>query len=633
MRRFDSCCSCLLRLSFTQTEKFRRPFRKRKQKFKIPYKQILRRSFKKVMIKAIPKVTHPLVRLHNFRIKKKLFSKRHKFTPTSTKYFFNKLPKPVSNTLLFQWSEAQITALPTITLPAVLLTTSYIPLNLLAQSSTKTPKSLYSYFQSQTLHYRSSRFPSKVFFNEPYFVQKFLQPKFWKTSKNWTTSHKLLISDNIEDFTEINSKKQLSAFQTLYYLEFFNKTLTPLSSLFRHSYRNLITYAVPKPKHFSSYYYRIDRREKPTDSQVSMFSKRNSNFLLQFPTLTLTTLLLNEWLNIRKPVFSQNFVPITISRRVRRRVRRRYWREWVRMEALKWKDLTTSSLFALNTARPQLSPNVTKSLPYYLKVDSLIANLHLWLYLKEAPILLKYILGGLSAEVLTQSGLFLKVLARSKRGDNFTSPLLSNFVPALAIKFTIYRRILRVVGFSKFIPNVVPYYQYTLIQFLESMTGKRVYLKFNPFIENSLTFLDLSRCVVWEQRVMGFKRILGPKIFLNESLRIIYLSIKTKDSTFLTNWIKAMLYRMSFWKYRVIFRYLKYVIKVLFRPYFEELDFKGLKIKLKGKISIAGNGRTRTLMYRIGQTSNATFDNRVNYTLTLVHTFTGVLGFQLWLYY
>ena len=585
------------------------------------------------MVKATPKVTHFLIRLHNLRIKRKSFFKRHKFTSTTRKSFLRKLPTPISNPLLFRWSEAQIVVLQTIPLPAFLTTSRDTPLNLLEQSTNKTFKSLYLYLQSQTLYYRSTRFPSKVFLGEPYFIQKFLQPKFCENFRDITPTSKSLITDNIETFLDINSKKHLKALQTLYYLEFFNRTLTPLSAIFRRTYRNLITYAVPKPNHFSSYYYRIDRRQKPTDSQVSFFSKRRGKFLLQFSTLTITTLLLNEWLNVRKPAFSQNFVPITISRRVRRRERRRYWREWVRMEALKWKDLVTPKIFTLATLTPRIPRNSSNLIRQNLGVESLITNLHLWLYLKEASILIKYVLGGLSAEALTQSGLFLRVLARAKRGDNFTSPLLSNFVPALAIKFTIYRRILRVVGFSKFIPNVVPYYQYTLIQFLESMTGKRVYLKFNPFIENSLTFLDLSRCMVWEQRVMGFRRILGPKIFLNESLRIIYLSIKNKDSTFLTNWIKAMLYRMSFWKYRVIFRYLKYVIKVLFRPYFEELDFKGLKIKLKGKISIAGNGRTRTLMYRIGQTSNATFDNRVNYTLTLVHTFTGVLGFQLWFYY
>jgi len=623
----------LIRLSFTQVEKFRRRLRKRKQKFRIPYKQILRRSFRKVMVKANPKVPNSLIRLHNLRVKKKIFFKRHKFTTVTKKSYLSKLPKPTLNPLLFQWSEAQIWVPEAMPLPAFFVDPRSTPLNLLHQSTDKIFGLVCSCFQSQTLYHRSSRFASKAFFTEPYFTQKFLQPKFWENFKKVNTTPKLLISDNVETFFDINSKKHLKALQTLYYLEFFNKTLTPLSAIFRRTYRNLITYAVPKPQHFSHYYYRIDRRQKPTDSQVSFFSKRRGNFLLQFSTLTLTTLLLNEWLNIRKPAFSQNFVPITISRRVRRRVRRRYWREWVRMEALKWKDLVTPKIFTLKPLTHPTFPKSNNLLTKKLHIDSLITNLHLWLYLKEAPILIKYVLGGLSAEALTQSGLFLKVLSRTKKGDNSTSPLLSNFVPALAVKFTIYRRILRVVGFSKFTPNVIPHYQYTLIQFLESMSGKRVYLKFNPFIENSLTFLDLSRCMVWGQRVIGFKRILGPKIFLNESLRIIYLSIKNKDSTFLTNWIKAMLYRMSFWKYRVIFRYLKYVVRVLFKPYFGDLDFKGLKIKLKGKISIAGNGRTRTLMYRIGQTSNATFDNRVNYTLTLVHTFTGVLGFQLWFYY
>ena len=294
MRRFDSCCSCLIRLSFTQTEKFRRHLRKRKQKFKIPYKQILRRSFRKVMVKATPKVTHSLIRLHNLRIKGKSFSKRYKFTSTTKKSFLKKLPTPKSNTLLFRWSESQILALQTLPLPAFLTTPSYTPLNLLEQSANRTFKSLYASLQSQTLYYRSSRFTSKVFFGEPYFIQKFLQPKFCKNFKNVTFSPKLLITDNVEASLDINSKKHLKALQTLYYLEFFNRTLTPLSAIFRRTYRNLITYAVPKPNHFSSYYYRIDRRQKPTDSQVSFFSKRRGNFLLQFSTLTLTTLLVNE---------------------------------------------------------------------------------------------------------------------------------------------------------------------------------------------------------------------------------------------------------------------------------------------------------------------------------------------------
>ena len=78
---------------------------------------------------------------------------------------------------------------------------------------------------------------------------------------------------------------------------------------------------------------------------------------------------------------------------------------------------------------------------------------------------------------------------------------------------------------------------------------------------------------------------------------------------------------------------MRYVFKNLFQVYFPELGFKGIKLKLKGKISVAGNARTRTLFYRVGQTSHSTFDNRVVYDLSYVNTFTGVLGFQLWFYY
>jgi ribosomal protein S3 len=55
---------------------------------------------------------------------------------------------------------------------------------------------------------------------------------------------------------------------------------------------------------------------------------------------------------------------------------------------------------------------------------------------------------------------------------------------------------------------------------------------------------------------------------------------------------------------------------------------KGLKFQLKGKISVAGNARTRTLLQTTGSTSHATYNNKILYTLNLVRTFTGVMGFK-----
>jgi len=44
---------------------------------------------------------------------------------------------------------------------------------------------------------------------------------------------------------------------------------------------------------------------------------------------------------------------------------------------------------------------------------------------------------------------------------------------------------------------------------------------------------------------------------------------------------------------------------------FETLGIKGLKIRLKGKISVAGNSRKRTILYRAGVTSHSTVKNTI----------------------
>lgn len=209
----------------------------------------------------------------------------------------------------------------------------------------------------------------------------------------------------------------------------------------------------------------------------------------------------------------------------------------------------------------------------------------------------------------------------------------SNLIPSSIFKYTIKRKLLKIVNFHKFSSNVIMWYYNILIRFMENCSGKKVYLKFNPFIENALSFTDIARCNMWSARITSFQRILGPKIFLQESLKILHIAIRFKDPTFLSNWIKGMLYRMSFWKYRLLFRYLKYTMRYLFWLYFPELEFKGFKLRLKGKISVAGNARTRTLMYRIGETSYSKLNNRIVSDFTTINTFTGVLGFKIWFFF
>ena len=209
----------------------------------------------------------------------------------------------------------------------------------------------------------------------------------------------------------------------------------------------------------------------------------------------------------------------------------------------------------------------------------------------------------------------------------------TNLWPLQLFRYNIRRKVVKVVVNTRYLPRTTSYFYKTLVSFMEYYTGKKVYLKFNAFVENALTYSDLARCYMWFNRVLGFQRILGHRIFVHESLRIFHVAIRFRDPTFLSNWIKAMLYRMSFWKYRVLFRYIKYVLRVLFWTQFDDLDFKGVKLALRGKISVAGNARARSLLFSVGETSHSEMNHRVLSHFTTVHSFTGVMGFRLTFYF
>ena len=126
----------------------------------------------------------------------------------------------------------------------------------------------------------------------------------------------------------------------------------------------------------------------------------------------------------------------------------------------------------------------------------------------------------------------------------------------------------------------------------------------------------------------SYERRLGHKFFFEEALHIMHLSFVFRDTTLFASWLKAMILRISFWKTRSIFRFIRYLYLLYFTPSFHELGIRGLKIKLKGKISAAGNSRKRTILYRTGETSHSEVNIRVSHHKQTINTFTGVMGFQ-----
>jgi len=279
---------------------------------------------------------------------------------------------------------------------------------------------------------------------------------------------------------------------------------------------------------------------------------------------------------------------------------------------------------SINTIRSSLSSSNLVLFDHF-SIQSLI----------KSPVLFKFTMFNSDINLLLTDTFSMLPLSISKYSFNSRVNVFqnSNIFPSSSLNFSIKRKVLKIFSYNKFSPNITMWYYNTLVRFIENCSGKKCFLKFNPFIDNCLTFSDIARCNLWSLRISTFQKILGPKIFLQESLRIMHLAIRFKDPTFFSNWIRGMLSRMSFWKYRLLFRYIKFAMRYLFWIYFPELNFKGLKLKLKGKISVAGNARTRTLVYKIGETGYSKLNNRVLSDFSLINTFTGVLGFKIWFFF
>ena len=74
---------------------------------------------------------------------------------------------------------------------------------------------------------------------------------------------------------------------------------------------------------------------------------------------------------------------------------------------------------------------------------------------------------------------------------------------------------------------------------------------------------------------------------------------------------------------------MKYILKHFFFDKFDEIGIRGVRMELSGKISVAGNSRTRTIRHKTGFTSQSKIENKILHVLSLIPTFTGVQGLKI----
>lgn len=230
------------------------------------------------------------------------------------------------------------------------------------------------------------------------------------------------------------------------------------------------------------------------------------------------------------------------------------------------------------------------------------------------------------------NSLFYKIYMRIN-GEFNNNIVINNLTPSPHFNFSIFKKISGSHSDGIFTMSSVPWHYNTIIRFMEFCSGKKILFQFYPFLFQAVEKYYIVTYKRWMTRMTYYERKLGHKFFLEEALHLIHLTLNLHDPKIMCTWLKAIIQRISFWKTRSIFRFLKYLFSQYFNLIINDLGSKGLKICLRGKISAAGNSRTRTILYRTGQTSHANTSLKVLNEFMTISTFTGVMGFQIWIFY
>lgn len=76
--------------------------------------------------------------------------------------------------------------------------------------------------------------------------------------------------------------------------------------------------------------------------------------------------------------------------------------------------------------------------------------------------------------------------------------------------------------------------------------GWRAVLCIMPFTHKLLSFQDRAQCQLWTVRLARYRLIVGPQLFVGESLRVAILFCTLRDPLLYINWMRRVLTRLNF---------------------------------------------------------------------------------------
>lgn len=169
------------------------------------------------------------------------------------------------------------------------------------------------------------------------------------------------------------------------------------------------------------------------------------------------------------------------------------------------------------------------------------------------------------------------------------------------------------------------------MDFFEGFTKRKVCLHFVPYVssvdELARVKLDVAACIYPALKV--FHRL----FFYRDFATLCAIAFYQKNAKLLLTWLTRFMERIEAKVHRKFLRFLSVFFRRVHESTAPSLSHTGIKLTIKGKISVSGSAKKRTQHMAYGTRSLSRKSHSISYAQGIVRTPTGVLGLKCFIFY
>ena len=198
----------------------------------------------------------------------------------------------------------------------------------------------------------------------------------------------------------------------------------------------------------------------------------------------------------------------------------------------------------------------------------------------------------------------------------------NNIIPLFNIKLNLRFRQKKSLPLKN--TNIFLWY---LLNFFESKLQKPIFLKLIYSRKAIFKKSIYLYCIRVFRKLKRYNYRFKRNFFLGEIIRVIVVSLMSRDSTLLINYVTWVLMQIPYKDVKGFLYFLKVILKRHLLPNFKNFFLiKGFVFDIRGKVGVTGDAKKRHTLISWGQSSFSEKNLKLSLKQGLVYTRTGVMG-------